>query len=66
MPREASDATKLATARRHIKIYEQSINSTQRERDAWRKRAEKAEAELAEWKQRFDKLLDRTPQEPRS
>jgi len=66
MPREASDATKLANAGRQIRDLERIEKNLMAERNAWRKRAEVAEAAVAEWKQRFDKLLDRTPQEPRS
>jgi len=66
MPREASDTTKLANAGRRIRDLERIEKNLTAERNAWRKRAEVAEAAVAEWKQRFDKLLDRTPQEPRS
>lgn len=66
MPREASDATKLANAGRQIRDLERIEKNLMAERNAWRKRAEVAEAAVVEWKQRFDKLLDRTPQEPRS
>lgn len=58
MPREASDATKLKGALRSSKAYEQTARSLQVQRDQWKKRAELAEAELIEWKARFDKLLD--------
>lgn len=59
MPRKPSAETELRTARRIIREQQVTITRAERERDAYRARATKAEQECAEWKSRFDQLLAR-------
>lgn len=58
MPREPSDKTKLARVRRQLTDRQQELNEARIDCSLYRSRATKAEQEVAEWKQRFDKLLD--------
>lgn len=59
--KKPSDATLLRSARSENKELQQIRTELVRERDIYRARATKAEQEVAEWKRRFDALLERTP-----
>lgn len=61
MSKPPSEKTKLANERRLVKRLRVELMDVQRSMNAYRSRATKAEQELAEWKARFDKLLERTP-----
>lgn len=61
MARLPSEKTQLANARRTIRELLQQRSDLELERNKYRIRATQAEQEAAEWKQRFDKLLERTP-----
>lgn len=61
--RQASDKTLLASERRLVKRLREEMRQVQMSLTHYRGRATQAEQELAEWKQRFDKLLERTPLE---
>ena len=58
MSRLPSEKTQLASARREIRFLTQQRETVKAEREHYRVRATKAEQELAEWKARFDKLLE--------
>mgnify|MGYP003465901709 CR=1 FL=1 len=64
MSRTPSLETQVRSLRRQLAEEEQRAVGFMRERDIYRVRATKAEQECAEWKARFDKLLERTPKEP--
>lgn len=61
MSKPPSEKTKLANERRLVKRLRVELMDVQRSMNAYRSMATKAEQELAEWKARFDKLLERTP-----
>ena len=58
MSRKPSDKTLLAHARREIKELNASLKGAWHNENNYRVRATKAEQEAAEWKARFDRLLD--------
>lgn len=58
MARVPSDKTRLASTRREIRFLTQQRETVKAEREHYRVRATKAEQEVAEWKARFDKLLE--------
>ena len=64
MSRKPSVETELRTVRAEFKRYRAAYDERIRDCTAFRLRAIKAEEECAEWKRRFDLLLDRTPKEP--
>ena len=59
MPKSPSEATQLRTAKAALTRLQLDYLSVVQQRDAFRVRAEKAEKEAAEWKDRFDLLLRR-------
>ena len=61
MPRKQSAETRLREVRRCLQAANTRAGELLSQRDAWAKRATAAEAELAEWKRRFDLLLERSP-----
>lgn len=61
MSRSPSDKTLLASERRISKELREQLRQASIDVSIYRGRAQKAEQELAEWKARFDKLLERTP-----
>lgn len=61
MPKAPSDATKLRTANADIRRLRAELHQVLAERNQHMAAHQAARAELAEWKARFDKLLDRTP-----
>lgn len=63
MSRAPSEKTQLRTAERVIKQLRAEVLEVRRERDAYRSRATQAEQQVAEWKARFDALLQRMPKE---
>lgn len=63
MSKAPSMETQLRNAQREWVYYEKRCEQVSAAHDAWKMRAVKAEQELAEWKSRFDKLLERTPKE---
>lgn len=63
MSKSPSEKTQLATARRELKRALQRLQAANASVHEYRTRATRAEQELAEWKARFDKLLERTPSE---
>ena len=65
MARERSPQTEIRELKSTLKKAQDAYLETQRECYAAKARALKAETELAEWKQRFDALLARTPEIPR-
>lgn len=58
MSRKPSEKTQLANARREINRLGNDLAMWQRESSRYRTRATQAEQEAAEWKVRFDKLLE--------
>lgn len=58
MSRKPSEKTQLATARREIAQLNNDLLMWQGESRRYRTRSTQAEQELAEWKVRFDKLLE--------
>ena len=62
MARERSAETKPRDVLRELKRERQKSWEQQNEINTYRLRASKAEAEVKEWKARFDVLLSRTPQ----
>lgn len=60
MAREASDATKLRHATRELNEMRGWLRDEKQLANEYRARATKAEQEVAEWKRRFDLLLERT------
>lgn len=63
MSKPPSDKTVIANLRRSLREETARTQSAITEREAYRARATRAEQEVAEWKARFDKLLERTPKE---
>lgn len=61
--RKPSPATELRNLRSSVRILNEEAVRWRLERDGYRARATKAEQEVAEWKRRFDALLERTPKE---
>jgi len=57
--KEPSDKTKLRTMRLERDRARSEWTELKRSHDAYRARATKAEQEAAEWKARFDRLLER-------
>ena len=63
MSRQPSDATLLRQARADLKREHSDRLAAQDERNTYRQQLGMARIELAEWKRRFDLLLERTPKE---
>lgn len=63
MSKAPSLATQLRTANRALKESAAALDRAQAKLTEYRARATKAEQECAEWKRRFDLLLERTPKE---
>jgi predicted nucleic acid-binding Zn-ribbon protein len=63
MSRKASDTTLLRAARSELREQQRQINTMRIELAHYRGRASKAESEEADWRKRFDILLERTPKE---
>lgn len=63
MGRVPSTETQLRNLKRELSREIDRANGFARDRDAYRARATRAEQEVAEWKNRFDALLMRTPTE---
>lgn len=59
MSRLPSEKTQLATARRETKKLLLEVSKLKSDMEYYRRRAIKAEQEVAEWKARFDALLAR-------
>ncbi len=64
MTRQPSAETQLRTLRADLRRLSAEAAGMAREATDYRRRASKAEAEVAEWKRRFDLLLARTPAHP--
>lgn len=64
MSRAPSVETQLRNVKSELAREEKRARQFASERDQYRIRATKAEQEVAEWKRRFDLLLERTPKEP--
>ena len=62
MSRPPSDATLLRAAKRDLNETRAYLRDARRQCEAYRIRATQAEQECAEWKARFDLLLQRTPE----
>jgi FtsZ-binding cell division protein ZapB len=62
MSRTPSDATLLRDAKRDLNETRAYLRDARRQCEAYRIRAMQAEQECAEWKERFDLLLERTPE----
>lgn len=60
MARTPSPATELRNLKSRLKLEEAAYSSLSKERDVYRTRATKAEQEAAEWKRRFDLLLEKS------
>lgn len=58
MSRMPSEKTQLATAKSEIKRLKAELQSAESALRAYRTRATQAEQACADWKQRFDKLLE--------
>lgn len=63
MSKAPSEATQIRTLKRQLLDTEKCLGAIRTEASNYRTRATKAEQELAEWKQRFDLLLSRTPEQ---
>ncbi len=63
MSRQPSDATLLRQAKSELRDMTRQRDALRAETFELRTRTNRAEQELAEWKQRFDLLLKRTPEE---
>lgn len=63
MSKPPSDKTTIANLRRMLREEQTTRAQMQTQRDAYRTRATLAEQAVVEWKERFDKLLERTPKE---
>lgn len=61
MGRIASPETQLRKAERENRALHGKLFDMQAQRDTFRSRVTRAEQEVAEWKSRFDRLLERTP-----
>ena len=61
MPRKQSDATALRACKAELAIISRKVSTTAENASYYRLKSERLEKELAEWKARFDKLLERTP-----
>jgi hypothetical protein len=61
MSRKPSDATVVRRLRADLNRAESDKNTLNANCLQWRARATKAEQEAAEWRKRFDALLERTP-----
>jgi hypothetical protein len=57
MSKPPSDATLLRAAKRELRVLRENFLANKRLLDHYRARASTAEAEVAEWKARFDQLL---------
>lgn len=58
MPQKPSAETQLRTARRLLRDATIELATARKQRDEYRARATKAEQEAAEWRKRFDRLLE--------
>lgn len=58
MSRMPSEKTQLTTAKRMIRELQQEVRNVVAEVTRYRTRATQAEQQAAEWKARFDKLLE--------
>lgn len=58
MSRMPSEKTQLATAKRMIRDLQAEVRNLVDSSNAYRVRATQAEQQTAEWKARFDKLLE--------
>lgn len=65
MSRQPSEATQLRSLKAENKVLRSQVTRLQVEIQMSRGRATVAEKETAEWKRRFDLLLERTPKEPK-
>lgn len=63
MSKAPSTETQLRTAKRELALTRDDLDLCKRQREDARAQAHRLANELAEWKARFDKLLDRTPKE---
>lgn len=63
MAKQPSVETQLRTARADLRRTQAELHRANLAANEYRIRATKAEQEAAEWKSRFDKLLDREPKE---
>jgi len=63
MSKPPSDKTTIANLRRWLREEQTTRSQIQIQCDAYRTRATLAEQAVVEWKERFDKLLERTPKE---
>lgn len=63
MSKPPSDKTIIANLRRMLREEQTTRAQMQEQRDVYRARATVAEQAVAEWKSRFDKLLERTPKD---
>lgn len=61
MGRVASPETQLRAANKRIRELDKLLLDMRESRDQYRARSTRAEQETAEWKFRFDRLLERTP-----
>lgn len=64
MSKLPSIETQLRHARSDLKGAQASVLALTTQVNNYRARASRAEQEAAEWKRRFDLLLERTPKEP--
>lgn len=58
MSRMPSEKTQLATAKRMVRDLQREVQTLIAEQSRYRARATQAEQQTAEWKARFDKLLE--------
>jgi hypothetical protein len=58
MSRAPSEKTQLATAKRMVRDLQESVRDLTMSVNHYRARATQAEQQTAEWKARFDKLLE--------
>ncbi len=66
MSKKRSPATELRSLRSELKRWRTGYDERVKDCTAFMMRATKAEQECAEWKRRFDLLLARTPEAPKT
>lgn len=61
MPTKPSDATKARSLRRELTLTQKALAEAREAATNYRVRASKAETDAAEWRRRFDVLLETRP-----
>lgn len=64
MSRPASAETQLKNAHRQVRALQADLTRMRQEMTMYKHRAEMYQKDRDEWKARFDKLLERLPEDP--